>query len=136
MTTYYLKTTDEDSLWTALESAGLAYKRYDPNDPLNVRPEDIPFDSPWTPNGAFKWIPKNVQLDIIGIIKKRTNETIKVVQDGQIEFEVPVFETLNGFHANLKISNFSLDDGLTQEQIELLPIIEAPSTPYRVWAGE
>jgi hypothetical protein len=38
---YYLKTTDEAALWTALEAAGLAVKDYDPEDELNQRPDDL-----------------------------------------------------------------------------------------------
>jgi hypothetical protein len=113
---YYIKSTDETSLWEALETAGLAQKHYDQEDPLN-----IPTGLDWVPSGAFKWVAK-CQLDIIGTIQKPTGQTTEV--DG---FTVPVMETLEGFHANL------LAD-LTTEQKSALPLIDAPATPVRVWA--
>ena len=114
---YYIKSTNEDTLWSALESADLAYKRYDPHDPLNVPSGEMD----WVPSGAFKWLPK-CQLDIIGTIYVPTGETTEV--DG---FTVPVMEAIEGFHANLL-------GQLTQEQQSALPLIDAPATPVRVWA--
>jgi hypothetical protein len=112
---YYIKTTDETSLWEALETAGLAQKRYDNEDPLN-----IPSGLDWVPTGAFTWVAK-CQLDIIGTIYVPTG-TQEV--DGK---EMPVMEAIEGFHANL------LAD-LTEEQKSALPLIDAPATPVRVWA--
>jgi hypothetical protein len=114
---YYIKTTDEAALWTALETAGLAQKRYDSQDPLNTPSGDMD----WVPSGAFKWVAK-CQLDIIGTIYKPTGETKEV--NG---ITVPVMEAIEGFHANL------LAD-LTTEQKSALPLIDAPATPVRVWA--
>jgi hypothetical protein len=115
---YYIKSTDEATLWTALESAGLAQKRYDSQDPLNTPSGDMD----WVPSGAFKWVAK-CQLDIIGTIYKPTGQT---TEDSN-GFTVPVMEAIDGFHANL------LAD-LTTEQQSLLPLIDAPATPVRVWA--
>ena len=114
---YYLKSTDEASLWEALESAGLAYKQYDLEDPLNVSTGELD----WVPTGAFAWVTKT-QLDIVGTIYVPTGETTE--ENGII---IPVTEALEGFHANLR-------DQLTEEQQSLLPLIDAPSTPTRVWA--
>jgi hypothetical protein len=114
---YYIKTTDEASLWEALETAGLAYKQYDPQDPLNISNGEID----WVATGTFEWVPK-VQLDMVGTIYRDTGETEEV--NG---FTVPVMEAIEGFHANL------LAD-LTEEQKSALPLIDAPSTPVRVWA--
>jgi hypothetical protein len=116
---YHIKTTDEASLWEALESADLAFKEYDREDPLNKRTDGL--DLEWVPTGAFTWVAK-CQLDIIGTIQKPTGETAEV--NG---FTVPVMENIEGFHANLMAN-------LTQEQKEMLPLIEAPATPVRVWA--
>jgi len=114
---YYIKSTDEATLWTALESAGLAYKQYDRTDPLNIPSGE----KDWVPSGAFTWLAK-CQLDIIGTIQKPTGQTTEV--DG---FIVPVMEAIEGFHANLL-------GQLSQEQQSLLPLIDAPATPVRVWA--
>ena len=113
---YYIKSTDETSLWEALGAAGLATKQYDPEDPLN-----IPSGLNWVPTGEFKWV-ATCQLDIIGTIYKPTGQTTEI--DGR---QVPVMEALEGFHANL------LAD-LTTEQQSALPLIDAPATPVRVWA--
>jgi hypothetical protein len=114
---YYIKSTDEATFWAALESAGLAYKQYDREDPLNI-PNG---EKGWVATGAFTWLAK-CQLDIIGTIQKPTGQTTEV--NGR---QVPVMEALEGFHANL------LAD-LTTEQQSLLPLIDAPATPVRVWA--
>lgn len=60
-----------------------------------------------------------IDLDVIGTIHKPTS-----VVD---EFGAPVMEPTPGFHANLMAE-------LTDEQIALLPVVQAPATPYRVWA--
>lgn len=114
---YYIKSTDEASLWEALESAGLAKKEYDSEDPLNKPTGELD----WVPTGAFTWVAKT-QLDVIGTIYKPTGETQEI--DGR---QIPVMEAIEGFHANL------LAD-LTEEQKALLPLIDAPTTPHRVWA--
>lgn len=38
---------------------------------------------------------------------------------------------IEGFHANLRMR-----EELTDEQKALLPLIEKPSTPVRIWAGD
>ena len=114
---YYIKSIDETSLWEALETAGLAYKQYDREDPLNTPSGE----KGWVATGGFTWIAK-CQLDIIGIIHKPTGETIE--RDG---YTIPVMEAIEGFHANLL-------GQLTEEQQSALPLIDAPATPVRVWA--
>ena len=37
---YYLKTIDEQNMWEALESQGLAKREYDMTDTNNIPPED------------------------------------------------------------------------------------------------
>jgi hypothetical protein len=119
---YYLKTTDEAALWTALETANLAVKDYDPEDALNVRPDDLELDTEWSPSGAFDWSFTGEALDIIGTIYAPTGNTL--TDDEGMEY--PEMQASDGYHANMKA-----DDG-----IEGLPTIDAPATPYRKWAGE
>lgn len=114
---YYIKSTDESALWESLEAAGLAYKEYDREDPLNVSNGEMD----WVPTGKFTWIPK-AQLDVIGTIYKPTGETEEI--DGR---QIPVMQAIDGFHANLRSQ-------LTEEQKAALPLIDAPATPVRVWA--
>lgn len=120
---YFIKATNEEALWTSLESCGLAEKSYDPEDTLNVRPSDLEQDQEWVPSGAFTWIPK-CQLDIIGTIYRPTGETQEI--DGM---SVPVMSPLDGFHANLR-------GELSPTQEEALPLIDKPNNPQRVWAGD
>ena len=70
---YYIKSTDEQSLWEAMESAGLAYKDYDREDPLNTPSGELD----WVPTGAFTWISK-AQLDVIGTIYIDTGRTEEI----------------------------------------------------------
>lgn len=114
---YYLKTTNETTLWESLEAAGLAYKLYDPQDSLNVPTGD----KEWIPTGKFSWR-TDMQIDIIGTIYVPTGDTEEV--DGR---QIPVMQAIDGFHANLRAN-------LTEEQKALLPLIDEPSTPVRVWA--
>lgn len=126
MATYYLKATDEQALWTALEAADLAVKDYDPEDPLNSRPDDLEMDAEWAgPSGAYEWRSLSNMLDIIGTIYTETGNML-TDEDGN---EYPEMEAMEGFHANLR-------EELTEEQEAELPTIEAPATPYRIWAGD
>jgi len=126
MATYYLKATDEQALWTALEAADLAVKDYDPEDPLNSRPDDLEMDAEWDgPSGAYEWRSLSSMLDIIGTMY---TETGSMLTDDEGN-EYPETEAMEGFHANLR-------EELTEEQEAALPTIEAPATPYRIWAGD
>ncbi len=126
MTTYYLKATDEQALWTALEAASLAHKEYDPTDALNSRPDDLEPDAEWAgPSGAYEWIADTPMLDIIGTMYRATG-TMLTTEDGM---EYPETEAIDGYHANLR-------EKLTAEQEAALPTVDAPATPYRKWAGD
>ena len=129
MATYYLKATDEQALWEAMETAGLAWKNYDPDDPLNHEPADWPIDGPaWEPTGAYTWVCTTTMFDQIGTIYANT---------GPIDPETgqPTPEPIDDFYyANLR-------DGvdippLTDEQIAALPTIATPADPVRIWAGD
>lgn len=125
MATYYLKATNEESLWTALEAAGLAEKAYDPEDENNQRPDNLSEDSEWSPSGSFVWVKKVDFLDVIGVIRKQTGNTIT----GD-DYDYPETVEIDGYHANLRAS-------LTAEQKNLLPIMSSPPrTPVRKWAGD
>ena len=126
MATYYLKATDEQALWTALEAADLAVKDYDPEDPLNSRPADLGMEEEWAgPSGAYEWRSLSPMLDIIGTMYRETG-TMLTTEDGM---EYPETEAIDGYHANLR-------EVLTDEQEAALPTVDAPATPYRKWAGD
>lgn len=61
-----------------------------------------------------------VELSIIGPIYE---ETGVVDADG-----LPITEPIEGYHANIR-------GNLTQEQIDILPIIPRPNNPHRVFAS-
>ena len=129
MATYYLKATDEQALWNAMETAGLAFKEYDPDDPLNHQPADWPIDGPaWEPTGAYTWVCTTSMFDQIGTIYANT---------GPIDPETgqPTPEPIDDFYyANLRDE---VDiPALTDEQIAALPTIDAPADPVRIWAGD
>lgn len=126
MATYYLKATDEQALWTALEAANLAVKDYDPEDPLNSRPDNLGIEDEWDgPSGAYEWRSLSNMLDIIGIMYR---ETGNMLTDGE-GMEYPEMEAVDGYHANLR-------EELTAAQEAALPTVAAPATPYRKWAGD
>jgi len=126
MATYYLKATDEQALWTALEAADLAVKAYDPEDPLNSRPDDLGIEEDWDgPSGAYDWISKSNMLDIIGTMYRETGNML-TTDDGM---EYSETEAIDGYHANLR-------EVLTDAQEAALPTVTAPATPQRKWAGD
>jgi hypothetical protein len=127
MATYYLKATDEQALWTALEAADLAVKDYDPEDPLNSPPDDYDYmeDGEFVKTGAYEWRSLSNMLDIIGTMYRETG-TMLTTDDGM---EYPETEAIDGYHANLR-------EVLTDAQEAALPTVAAPATPYRKWAGD
>jgi hypothetical protein len=127
MATYYLKATDEQALWTALEAADLAYKEYDPEDALNSPPDDYDYmeDGEFAKTGAYDWISKSNMLDIIGTMYRETGNTL-TDDEGN---DYPETEAISGYHANLR-------EELTAAQEAELPTVDVPATPYRKWAGD
>lgn len=127
MATYYLKATDEQALWTALEAANLAVKDYDPEDPLNSPPDDYDYmeDGEFVKTGAYEWRSLSNMLDIIGTMYRETGNML-TTDDGM---EYPETEAISGYHANLR-------EVLTTAQESELPTVAAPATPYRKWAGD
>lgn len=117
---YYLKTDTEEQMWEALESAGLAKREYDREDPLNVAPEEA--TEGWQPTGAFEWVFTGLALDMIGTIYKPTGNMLTDSEG----MEYAETASIDGWHANL----------ITKEGVEGLPEIMAPETPYRVWSGQ
>ena len=107
---YFLKTTDEHSLYEVLIGAGFVEETVvsEGGDTYTIR------------------APANgVSLDVIGKITKATAETR--IEEGK---EVPVFVDLEGFHANM-ICTFEL----TEEQEAAISAISipAPATPARTF---
>ena len=101
MQDYYIKAANEHDLYQALVDADL-----------------VEFNEE-----ALKYMPKNIALDVIGVIFKQTGNTIST-EEGYL---MPEVVELDGYHANLRGS-------LTEEQMRILPLIDAPSTPHQVWA--
>ena len=65
---YYLKATDEQNLWEALETANLAKREYDMKDENNIPPEDYDYEQgEFVKTGAYDWVAL-CELDIIGTI--------------------------------------------------------------------
>lgn len=106
MKNYYLKFIDHADLEDTLISAGISTIK-------SVFGTDR-----LVPNAA-------IALDIIGLIHKPTGAML-TTEDGM---KYPEMMPIDGYHANLKAE-------LTEQQEALLPLIPAPTTPYRVWAGE
>jgi hypothetical protein len=132
MATYYLKATDEQALWEAMETAGLAYKDYDPDDPLNHEPADWPIDGPaWEPTGSYTWRSTTTMFDQIGTIY---GETGNVLTDSN-GLPYPEMAPIDDFYyANLR-DEVDIPK-LTADQVAALPTIAAPADPYRIWAGD
>lgn len=129
MTIYYLQATDKQALWEAMETAGLAYKDYDPDDPDNTAPSDAPEN--WQPTGAYTWVSYTGMFDQIGSIYAPTGNMVPDVHGNLVPEMAPIDSF---YYANLQ-------DGvdipaLTEEQIVALPTIPAPASPYRIWAGD
>jgi hypothetical protein len=104
MNDYYVKTKDLETLWNLLLDLDLA---------ITIT----------NPDASTVNIPKGINLDIIGTIHKPTGQKFTDVNG----FQMDEFQALEGFHANIR-------GNLTEEQQAALPLIEAPATPYRVWA--
>jgi hypothetical protein len=122
---YYLKAESEEALFEALENAGVTQRNYDMDDPANVRPADLDPEEAWVPTGEYDSVPvAGVDLDVIGTIWKPTGETSLDEEGNLIQVSAP----LEGYHANIR--------GITPEQAALLPTIDAPAKPYRMWAGD
>ena len=116
---YHLKATDQEALWTALISAGV----------VELVEQQIIGEGEELVTETVRQVKRGQNLDVIGVIWKPTGETITVKSIDDTDMEVPEMAPIEGFHANLR-------GGLTEEQIATLGsmIIEAPATPYRVWA--
>jgi len=109
---YYLQAESEESLWLALEAAGLYQKVYSE------------FDEDGIPVGEFELQRVGqYDLDIIGTIYKPTGET--TTEEGMI---MPEMAAIEGYHANIR--------GITAEQAARLPTIAKPNNPVRTWAGD
>ncbi|GGE68202.1 hypothetical protein GGR41_000584 [Paenalcaligenes hominis] len=68
--------------------------------------------------------PHDVAIDYVGTIYRPTGHML-LDTEGE---EYPEIKPVEGYHANLRAD-------LTAEQEALLPIIEAPNQPQRIFAG-
>ena len=116
---YHLKAATETAFWTALISAGV----------VELVEQQIIGEGEELVTETVRQVKRGQNLDVIGVIWKPTGETITVKSIDDTDMEVPEMAPIEGFHANLR-------GGLTEEQNATLGsmIIEAPATPYRVWA--
>jgi len=113
MNDYYLKFNNKQDMWNALLNLGLA-----------TETENMISDGA----GGYdqERISVGVALDIIGTIYKPTGNMTTVTSEmGEMTF--PEVAAIDGFHANIRGT-------LTEEQQTALPLIDKPTTPYRVWA--
>lgn len=124
----YLMELDEQNMWEALESVGLAYRQYDPEDPDNQPPAN-PMDAEgFVPTGAYTWVFKDQMggVDMFGTIWVKTGATVPG-DDGPVDVIEPLD---NNFYANLALYDDEFD-------VSALPLVDpAPTTPYRVFLGE
>ena len=122
MATYYLKATDEQALWEALEAAGLAEKEYDMSDPNNVRPanQTLHDSDDHVEIGYYRRMGMEINTSV-RYYWDRFRETGNMLTDAEGN-QYPENEAMEGYHANLRAE-------LTAEQDVLLPTIEAPTTP-------
>lgn len=121
---YHLKAATEQAFWTALISAGVVEEVDEQqlkNSEGNAEPALVTV--------TVKRVKPGQELDLIGKIWKPTGKTLTVKSVNDTDMEVPEMAPIEGFHANLR-------GGLTDAQIATLGdiVIEAPATPYRVWA--
>lgn len=104
MTTHYLKAESRSHLINSLIAAGVA--------------ESV------SNNGTPELVATaGYSIDIIGQVYSPTGEFTDVEFEGTSE-RLPVMEPTAGYHANLL-------GELTQEQLQILPIIDRPRTPVR-----
>lgn len=110
---YYLKATDENSLWNALIENDIG-------EVLTVTDTD--------PQTTINVVKSYYEIDIIGTIYVETGNTITVNVEGK-DRDIPETTALDGFHANLI-------GPLTDEQLAGIGdmILPPPATPYRRWA--
>ena len=100
----YLKAADHDSLYSALESAGVVTQG----------------ENGWHVTDAHKYA-----LDVIGTVYKPTGKVLTTD-----EGEVPEMAAVDGFHANLRVMDNSELDGYALADVAINP----PNNPVRGWA--
>ena len=100
----YLKAADHDSLYSALESAGVVTKG----------------ENGWHVTDGHKYA-----LDVIGTVYKPTGKVLTTD-----EGEVPEMSAVDGFHANLRVM---VDDKFDAEMLTEMSI-NPPNNPVRGWA--
>jgi hypothetical protein len=107
---YYIKAESEEALWSALFAADVA--------------------SESTEDGVtYRGAKSGYALDVIGLIYRGTGQMVEVNDPDMGTFSYEEQAPIEGFHANLR-------GNLTDEQKALLPLIDKPATPNRIWFGD
>ena len=107
---YYIKAENEEALWSALFAADVA--------------------SESTEDGVtYRGAKEGYALDVIGLIYKGTGQMVEVNDPDMGTYTYEEQAPIDGFHANLR-------GNLTDEQKALLPLIDKPATPNRIWFGD
>lgn len=107
---YYIKAETEEALWSALFAADVA--------------------SESTEDGVtYRGAKSGYALDVIGLIYKGTGQMVEVNDPDMGTYTYEEQAPIEGFHANLR-------GNLTDEQKTLLPLIDKPATPNRIWFGD
>ena len=128
MKVVYLMTLDEQNMWEAFESVGLASRVYDPDDPDNVPPSNPMEAETFSPSGAYTWVFDYTQgdPDMFGTIYVKTGATAPG-DDGPVD----VIEPLDtNFYSNLVLFDDNFDTSA-------MPVVTpTPVTPYRKFMGQ
>lgn len=124
----YLITSTEEETWLALETAGLASKVYDPDDPDNQPPTNPMEAENFVASGAYTWVFDETQgfNDMFGTIYVKTGATVPG-DDGPVDVIEPLD---NNFYTNLALFDSQFDTSS-------LPVVTpSPMTPYHKFAGQ
>jgi len=107
---YYIKAESEEALWSALFAADVAFESTD---------EGV----------TYRGAKSGYALDVIGLIYRGTGQMVEVNDPDMGTYTYEEQAPIEGFHANLR-------GNLTDEQKALLPLIDKPATPNRIWFGD
>jgi hypothetical protein len=121
MSDYFLKATDEATLWACLVEAGAATT-------YEVKNEDGEVvDTRYAPAPGYS-------IDVIGTIYRPTGNLIQQTGPGDAMIEVPEMAPLEGFHANLRGPEFVAPEPTeVVTPSPLADLLVTPSNPARVW---
>jgi hypothetical protein len=110
MSDYYLKAESEETLWSALISAGVAQES---------KADGVTYKGPVA----------GIALDVVGLIYKGTGQMVEVTSPDMGTYTYEEQSPIPGYHANIR-------GELTDEQKAALPLIDKPNAPVRIWFGD